>query len=124
MHRYTSDLRLPGMLYGKVLRPPRTGAELSSVDVSAARAVPGAVVVQEDDFVGVAAPATGLAQRALAQVRAEWTGGSELGHAELFQHLRATAEPRVQPGPVAWGGPLHAVQGDPAGALAAGPRTL
>lgn len=124
VHRYTSDLRLPGMLYGRVLRPPRAGAELQQADMSGARSVPGAVVVEEGDFVGVAAPATGLAVRALAEVKAEWSGGSELAHAELFQHLRATAEPRAQAGAAEWGGPMHAVQGDPDGALQAGPRTL
>ncbi len=123
-HRYTSDLRLPGMLYGRVLRPPRTGAELKSVDVSGVQAVPSAVAVHEGDLVGVVARAPGLAIRALAALKAEWTGGSELSHSDLFEHLRATAEPRAQPGAVEWGGPLHTVQGDPDGALAAGPRTL
>ncbi len=125
LHRYTSDLRLPDMLYGRVLRAPRAGAELARVDASGARAVvPDAVVVHEGEFVGVAARNVGLAVKAPAQVKAEWSGGSELGHADLFQHLRATAEPRAQPGPLEWGKPMHVVQGDPDGTLAAGPRTL
>ncbi|MDA0745726.1 MAG: molybdopterin-dependent oxidoreductase, partial [bacterium] len=32
MHRYPSDMRLPGMLYGKMLRPPAFGAKMVSLD--------------------------------------------------------------------------------------------
>ena len=32
-HQYASDIRLPGMWYGKVLRPPSFGATLASVDL-------------------------------------------------------------------------------------------
>ena len=40
-HRYPSDMTLPDMLYGKVLRPPSIGATLGRVDTSGAAAVPG-----------------------------------------------------------------------------------
>jgi nicotinate dehydrogenase subunit B len=55
-HRFTTDLTLPGMLIGKVLRPPAFRATLLEVDVSAAAAMPGVTVVHAGDFVGVAAP--------------------------------------------------------------------
>jgi isoquinoline 1-oxidoreductase len=54
--RYTPDLAQPAMLIGKVLRPPAFGATLTALDTSAAAALPGVVVVEEGDFVGVAAP--------------------------------------------------------------------
>ena len=38
---YAGDVRLPGMLYAKVLRPPAHGATLKSVDTAAAARVPG-----------------------------------------------------------------------------------
>ena len=34
---YAGDIRLPGMLYARILRPPMHGAKLSSVDTAAAR---------------------------------------------------------------------------------------
>ena len=55
-HQYTSDIRLPGMLYGKVLRSPTYHATLASVDLSAAKAMPDVIVIRDGDFVGVAAP--------------------------------------------------------------------
>ncbi|GIX50638.1 MAG: oxidoreductase subunit beta [Limisphaera sp.] len=66
-HRYPSDLRRPGMWYGAVLRPPAWGARLESVDLQAAeRTVPGVIAVREGEFVGVAAPTSAEARRALA----------------------------------------------------------
>src|SRR5690606_28400620 len=91
-HRYTSDMRLPNMLVGKVLWPPAFGARLASLDTSAAEAIPGVVVVRDGEFVGVAAPDEATANRALAALRAEWeTTSSPPSHRDIFEHLRRTA---------------------------------
>jgi CO/xanthine dehydrogenase Mo-binding subunit len=71
-HKYTSDIKLPGMLYGKVLRPISYGAKLASVDLSAAQAMPGVACVHDGDFVAVAAPDLTTAEKALAAIRAQW----------------------------------------------------
>ncbi|MGD0126890.1 MAG: molybdopterin cofactor-binding domain-containing protein [Terriglobia bacterium] len=71
-HRYPSDIKLPEMLYGKVLRPPAFGASLSSLDASKAQQMQGVTVVHDGNFVGVAAPDPRLAQEALAALSAEW----------------------------------------------------
>src|SRR6202521_2873834 len=65
-HRYPSDQKLPDMLYGKVLRPASFGATLSSLDIRDAEKIPGVIVVHDGNFVGVAAPSTEIASRALA----------------------------------------------------------
>ncbi len=39
--RYGIDVRLPGMLYGKILRSPHAAAVVKSIDLSAARRMPG-----------------------------------------------------------------------------------
>jgi len=46
---YTGDVRLPGMLYARVLRSPHPHARIRSMDVSRARALPGvrAVITHE-----------------------------------------------------------------------------
>ena len=72
-HRYASDIRLPGMLVGKVLRPPSLNARLKSVNLKDAQAIPGVTVVRDGSFVGVAAPTRPLAEEALAAIHAEWT---------------------------------------------------
>ncbi|HEX9107505.1 MAG TPA: molybdopterin cofactor-binding domain-containing protein, partial [Longimicrobiales bacterium] len=78
-HQYPFDVKQPGMLRGKVLRPPAFGARLTSLDTRAAEAIAGVVVVKDapgDDgqptFVAVAAPDEPTATRALAEIRAEW----------------------------------------------------
>jgi len=50
---FTADVRLPGMLYAKILRPPVHGAKRLFCDTQAARAVPGVIVVEEPDLVAV-----------------------------------------------------------------------
>jgi len=91
-HRYTSDMRLPGIMTGKVLRPPATTATLTSLDAARTREIPGVVVVQDGDFVGVAAADDATATRAVALLRAEWSREPSPGQRELFEHLRSTAE--------------------------------
>ena len=90
-HRYTSDLNLPGMLYGKVLRPPSFGASLASLDSREAEAMPGVTVVHDGNFVGVAAPSVDMASRALAAIRAEWKSVPQPSGRELFDYLKKNA---------------------------------
>ena len=90
-HRYVSDMKLPGMMYGKILRAPSYGATLASVDVSAAKKISGVVVVHDNDFVGVAAPDLHTARKALDAIRAEWKTVSQPGRAEIFSHLKKTS---------------------------------
>lgn len=90
-HRFVSDMTLPGMLIGKVLRPPAYGARLSSIDLSAAKAIGGVIVVHDGDFVAVAAPDTRTATRALEAIRAEWRTSPQPSREEIFQYLRDNA---------------------------------
>src|SRR3954471_3682265 len=53
---YVQDVRLPGMLFGRVVRPPSPGATLLKVDMAAVKRMPGVVsVVRDGDFLAVAA---------------------------------------------------------------------
>ncbi len=53
---YVQDLRLPGMLYGRISRPPSYGAELIAFDEARVRALPGVIaVVRDGRFLGVVA---------------------------------------------------------------------
>jgi nicotinate dehydrogenase subunit B len=87
--RYTSDLARPGMLHGRVLRPPAFGATLRSVDLSGAAAMPGVTAVHDGAFVGVAAPDPILARTALGAIRADWRETAQPGEAELTAYVRA-----------------------------------
>src|SRR5262245_66532234 len=53
---YVTDVRVPGMLHARVIRPPRAACEIRGVDESSIKGIPGAKVVREKDFVAVVAP--------------------------------------------------------------------
>jgi isoquinoline 1-oxidoreductase len=91
-HTYTTDLKREGMLHGKILRPPSFGATLISLDPTAAKAMPGVTVVQDGNFVGVAAATARAATRALAALKAEWKPTPQVSRRELFDHLKKTAQ--------------------------------
>ena len=90
-HKFASDAKLPGMLFGKVLRPPSFGAKLTSVDTAAAARMPGVTVVRDGDFVGVTAPAEYLAEKAIASIQAKWQEQPQISAHELFSYIRANA---------------------------------
>jgi len=72
---YVHDLDLPGMLHGRVARPPSYGAKLAALDEAEVRDMPGVVaVVRDGSFVGVVAEREDQAVRALNRVKriARW----------------------------------------------------
>jgi isoquinoline 1-oxidoreductase len=87
-HAYASDVRRPGMLYGKVLRPPAFKAKLVSVQTRDAEGKPGVKVVRDGDFVGVVAANEHDAARALDAIKAEWKTVPQISSKELFKHLK------------------------------------
>jgi len=90
---YVQDMRLPDMLFGRVVRPPSYRAGLVALDDAAARAMPGVVaVVRSGSFVGVAAEREEqaiAAAQALANA-AKWSETADLppSGAALFAHMK------------------------------------
>ena len=85
---YAGDIRLPGMLYARILRPPAHGATLKNVDTAAAERIEGVTVVREGDFVAVLHPNPDQAAAALSQVVAEFDPSpSKLNEETIFDHL-------------------------------------
>ncbi len=87
-HRFTSDVKLPGMLFGKVVRPEKFGSTLESVDTRDAEAIPGVVVVHDGEFVAVAAPAAHVATRAAAAIHAQWKSSDQPSGKDLYTSFR------------------------------------
>ena len=53
---YLQDMRMPAMVFGRVVRPPSAGAELQSIDEAVAGSLPGVLaVVRLSSFLGVVA---------------------------------------------------------------------
>src|SRR5216683_1372761 len=78
---YVHDVRVPGMLHGRVVRPPYAGVDagafvgtsLIAVDEASVREIPGLVaVVRIADFVGVIAEREENAVKAAAQLKVSW----------------------------------------------------
>jgi CO/xanthine dehydrogenase Mo-binding subunit len=88
---YVQDVRLPGMLHGRVVRPPRYGAKLESLDAAAVKALPGVVaVVRDGSFLGVVAAREEQAIKARDALKrsARWSGGEELPDpGKIYQRL-------------------------------------
>jgi isoquinoline 1-oxidoreductase len=95
--KYAGDIRRPGMLYARILRPPAHGATLTRVDTSGAESIPGVTVVNEDGMVAVLAPDPETAERALGAVEAEFQEPEPAVDTEsIFQHLvDAAPEPNM-----------------------------
>ncbi len=87
-HKFVSDMKLPGMLYGKILRAPAYGASLISVDVKDAQNIIGVTVVHDGDFIGVAAPDLATASKAIKAIKAEWKLTPQPSRTEIFDYIR------------------------------------
>jgi nicotinate dehydrogenase subunit B len=71
--KYCGDLKLPGMVYARILRPPSHGAKLVSADVSGAEKVQGASIVRDGDFIAVISESRDKADEAIVKIKAEFT---------------------------------------------------
>jgi nicotinate dehydrogenase subunit B len=97
-HKYTSDVKLPGMLFGKVLRPAALKGELISADSKDAEAIEGVKAVRDGNFLGVVAPDELVAMRALRAIKADWKSPPQISDKELYSHLKKHVRESSQSG--------------------------
>jgi len=91
-HKYTFDMKRPGMVWARVLYPPQFGSTLISLDSKMAEAMPGVKVVREGDFVGVAAGDQETAAAAMMALKAEWKPlTAEASAKDVGAYFRKTA---------------------------------
>jgi nicotinate dehydrogenase subunit B len=113
--RYAADIRLPGLLYARLLRPPAHGATLARVDSSEAKALDGVTVVEQDGLVAVLHADPEAAEAALARLKAEWNPAPAGANTEtIFDDLLGRA-----PAPAVKG-----VRGDVEAARSAATRVI
>jgi CO/xanthine dehydrogenase Mo-binding subunit len=87
---FVHNVRVPGMLHGRVVRPPALGATVVSVDESSVQQLPGVMkVVVKNNFVGVVAEKPWQAIQAANALKITWTTGTGLPpHANFYDLLR------------------------------------
>lgn len=96
---FVQDLRLPGMLFGRIVRPPGPGFRLKTADIRKVSALPGVLaVVRDGSFLGVVAAREEQAVRAREALRAaaEWSETAGLPEAgRMHEWLRAQPADRA-----------------------------
>ncbi|OLC77893.1 MAG: hypothetical protein AUH72_16845 [Acidobacteria bacterium 13_1_40CM_4_65_8] len=86
---FVQNVRVPGMVHGRVVRPPAVGATLVSVDESSVQGMPGVIkVVVRKNFVGVVAEKPWQAIQAAGKLKATWTPASLPRQAEFYDYVR------------------------------------
>jgi CO/xanthine dehydrogenase Mo-binding subunit len=87
---FVHNVRVPGMLHGRVVRPLEVGATLVRVDESSVNMMPGFVkIVVKKNFVGVVAEKPWQAIQMASALRAEWSRGAGLQpQATFYDELR------------------------------------
>ncbi len=91
--RYAGDIRIPGMVRARLLRPPVHGAKLRGVDTSAAKQVPGVTIVEQDGLVAALHVDPEAAERAVGLMKAQWDmpTGPAFDDTNVWDHLVAIA---------------------------------
>ena len=116
---YTADVRVPGMLHGRVVRPARANTKPLSVDENSISSIAGVVkVVQEGSFVGVVAKTEWAAIQAARKLKVTWAEPESkypTSRETVFEYLKTTKSLGDQEG---------AKKGDVEAALAKGSKTF
>lgn len=90
--KYAADIRLPDMLYAKILRSPAHGASLKSVDTSAAEKIEGVSVVRDGDIIAILHKNPDEAGEALSKVKAQFeVPPANVDDQTIFEHLLGKA---------------------------------
>jgi nicotinate dehydrogenase subunit B len=71
--KYSGDVKLPGMVFARILRPPSHAAKLTSVDYSAAEKIAGTKVIRDGDFIAVLNESRDKADEAIVKIKAEYS---------------------------------------------------
>ncbi len=115
---YANDVRIPGMLHGRVVRPPTIAAKPASVDESSVKNIPGLVkVVQEGSFVGVVCTTEWAAIKAARALKVTWSQPATkmpASYEEVFTYIKNTKSLRDQ---------VTVNKGNPESALAQAKKT-
>jgi nicotinate dehydrogenase subunit B len=90
--KYAGDVREPGLLHARILRPPVHGAKLIHADTSRVGEIEGAQIVEDGDLIAVLHAYPDLAERALAKIKSEYDRPEpSVDDKTIFDHLLKVA---------------------------------
>ncbi len=89
---FNTDVKVPGMVHGRMIRPAVAGSVPAKVDESSIKDIPGAKVVWDKGFLGVVADKEWDAIKASKQLKVEWSDAKPPfpDMSDLYDHLRKT----------------------------------
>ena len=90
--KFAGDVREPGLLHARILRPPVHGAKLIRADTSGAREIEGAQIVEDGELIAVLHPYPDLAEEALARIKSQFDRPAPaVDDKTIFDHLLKVA---------------------------------
>jgi isoquinoline 1-oxidoreductase len=90
--QYAGDIRLPGMVYARILRPPAHGAKMTGIETSAAERVGGVRIVHDGDLIAAVHEQPDMADKAVSAIKAAYElPASDLNDKNIFDHLLKSA---------------------------------
>jgi nicotinate dehydrogenase subunit B len=95
---FVTDVKVPGMVHGRMVRPPVAGAVPLKVDAASIRDIKGAQVVWQNGFLGVVADREWDAIRAMQKLKVEWSNAADPfpDQAALYDHIRKAPVRKAQ----------------------------
>ena len=103
--KFAGDIRLPGMLYARILRPPAHGAILKSIDPSGAAKMKEVEIVRRNGMIAVLSSHPDAAEKAFSKIKAKFAlPPAKVDDRTIYKHLLEVAP---EGGAVARGGDLH-----------------
>ena len=88
---FVTDVKIPGMLHARMIRPPRAASTIASIDESSIQGLGNARVIRQGEFLAVVAEREWDAVRAAQSLKVQWTDGNPQaypGHEALHAHIR------------------------------------
>jgi CO/xanthine dehydrogenase Mo-binding subunit len=89
---YMVDVKVPGMLHGRMIRPPVAGAVPTGIDEASVKDIPGVQVVWQKAFIGVVAPKEWDAIRAAQKLKVTWSDAAVPNQASPRPHPQHAGE--------------------------------
>jgi isoquinoline 1-oxidoreductase len=86
--KFAADVRLDGMLYASIVRPPVHGAEIENIDTSEAESMGGVTVINEGDLIAALHTEKAVAEEAAAKVKIKYKlPVADVNDKNIFEYL-------------------------------------